>query len=84
MSADTPPANVSASALILYRLDQLSGQLKDLAVDVRLLRDTYDKRLGILEDRVTRVEERQGVLAMAQAAYTSIASLIAAILGVRQ
>ncbi len=42
------------------------------------------QQLNAVEDRVIRVEERQGVLATGQAVFTAVAAAIAGWLGVRQ
>lgn len=42
------------------------------------------QQINVIEDRVIRVEERQGVLATGQGIFTIIAATIAGWLGVRQ
>ena len=42
------------------------------------------QQMNVIEDRVIRVEERQGILATGQAVFTAVAAAIAGWLGVRQ
>ena len=52
----------------------------------RALADAKEDRQALIDlgTRVTRLEERMGIWAMAQAAYSTVAAAIAGILGARQ
>lgn len=66
-------------AVLAAKLDYITEKLDDFnegACD-------REKRLRTVEGQVGRLEERQGVIAGLQAAYTTIAAVIAGFLGTR-
>jgi hypothetical protein len=62
-------------------LAELNRNLVALTMEVRKQNDEYDERIRRLEQEVTRLSERMTLWQAAQAAYTTIAGLIASLLG---
>jgi len=67
-------------AVLGEKLDNLDGKVTAALEDAKEERDAREK----LGTRVTRIEERIGIWAIAQAAWTALASAIAAAIGVRK
>ncbi len=76
------------TAMILYRLSEISKKQDDAKADFKDFKDDYDEykkaiesRLRAVEDLQTRMSERLTIWNMGQAAFTTIAAAAAALFG---
>jgi hypothetical protein len=60
--------------LLVYKIDELTHE-------VRRINEDHEKRLREIEENVTRLSERLTIWQVGQAAYSSIAAVIAGFFG---
>ena len=91
MTPDTPNGRVTL-AVLGEKMDNFESLLQSIRVEVKVGADDREMRLRCLENirfpsienRVGRVEERQGAFAVGQGIFTTIAAVIAGWVGSRQ
>ena len=80
---DTPEGKVTL-AVIQSDIRHLTGIVEALSDKMQSCHEDHEQRLRSLETRVTRIEQKQGVLATGQAAFTTAAAVVAGWFGSRQ
>lgn len=68
-------------AVILEKLNAIAKKQDEQYADIRSLLNDHEQRIRKVEGLVTEINARQTMLAMAQGAFTTVASAIAALFG---
>lgn len=68
---------------LLEKIEEYHRDAEENAASIRVDAKEREQRIRCLEDKVGRIEERQGIIAAGQGVFTVIASSIAAWFGSR-
>ena len=68
---------------LLEKIEEYHRDAEENAASIRIDAKEREQRIRCLEDKVGRIEERQGIIAAVQGVFTLIASSIAAWFGSR-